>query len=110
MKAQIYGQMFEHQEVFIIADAEALSAIMEACAAAFYKRENTRVSMMANDGEWYDLHIICLDTTDYRWNKLEGHYIGIDEDFDDEGPLLTRGDGKISPEDLAYLPQPTKSR
>ena len=81
MKVHIYAQPFNHGDAYIVADAEGLTAIRDACDAAL-KRGSTAIEPFTEDGEGYALIVMNIETRDPKWALIHLPYIldGIDHD------------------------------
>lgn len=73
MKVHLYAQPFHHGDAYIVADAEGLTAIRDACDAAL-KRGSTAIEPFAEDGEEYALIVMNVETRDPKWALLHLPY------------------------------------
>ena len=56
----VYGQAFWHDEAYLVGDRRALRKLRAAVTAAL-NRGRGSCETFANDGEGYEIHVICVD-------------------------------------------------
>lgn len=74
MKIHLYAQPFYHQDAYIVADAEGLKALSEACDQA-RKTGSTAIEAFTEDGEGYAVFVTNLEERDPKWEQLPLPYI-----------------------------------
>jgi len=77
MKVHIYAQPFHHGDAYIVANAEGLTAIRDACDAAL-KRGSVAIEPFTEDGEGYALIVMNIETRDPKWSQLHLPYTDND--------------------------------
>lgn len=98
MKVHLYAQYEHHGDAFIVADAEGLSAIRDACDAAL-RRGATAFHSFAEDGEGYLTFLVNLETRDPKWEQLtlpyfESMHVERTHDWAKIGPVDVIGTTK----------------
>lgn len=87
MKVHLYAQAAHHEDAYVVADAEGLKALRDACDAAL--RKGVAISSPeAEDGEGYSLFVVNLETRDPKWDQLLLPYTL--PEFNSEAYLKTR--------------------
>jgi len=69
MKIHLYAQGAHHDDAYIVADAEGLVALRDACDAALRKGASA-VEVETQDGEGYALIAVNVETRDPKWDQL----------------------------------------
>jgi hypothetical protein len=73
VKLHFYAQYSHHEDAFVVADAEGLRALRDACDVAL-RRGATAFQTFAEDGEGYLAFLVNLETRDPKWEQLDLPY------------------------------------
>jgi len=74
MKAHLYSQSFSHGDAYIVADAEGLNALKDACDKAL-ARGSAAFESSSRDGEGFALFVLHVESKDPKWDQLLLPYI-----------------------------------